>query len=86
MAMAAVRFAARRLTSQQQQAILRPAVLNRGLHRFTSTEACAANVPKVNIKVTSPYRFCFELGIWIETTDLQVAYSFIDLFIVKRIG
>lgn len=60
MAMAAVRFAARRLTGQQSQAILRSAVaneqgvVNRGgspgyaLRRFTSSEAPAANGSKIN--------------------------------------
>lgn len=56
MAMAAVRFAARRLTGQQQQAILRTAVANeqgvlsRGgaLRRFTSSEASAASGPKIS--------------------------------------
>jgi hypothetical protein len=63
MAMAAVRFAARRLTAQQPQAILRSAVaneqgvLNRGgspayaLRRFTSSEASAANAPKISTEV-----------------------------------
>jgi hypothetical protein len=61
--MAAVRFAARRLTGQQPQAILRsalanePGVLNRGgspayaLRRFTSSEASAANGPKISTEV-----------------------------------
>ncbi|KAM0851639.1 hypothetical protein ACQ4PT_052322 [Festuca glaucescens] len=61
MAMAAVRLAARRLTGQQPQAILRSAlaneqtVLNRGSspayalrRRFTSSEASAANAPKIS--------------------------------------
>ncbi|CAM0952798.1 unnamed protein product [Alopecurus aequalis] len=55
MAMAAVRIAARRLTGQQPQAILRSAVegeqglLNRGANarRFTSSEASTANGPKI---------------------------------------
>jgi hypothetical protein len=63
MAMAAVRFAARRLTGQQSQAILRSAVaneqgvVNRGgspgyaLRRFTSSEAPAANGSKINTEV-----------------------------------
>lgn len=58
--MAAVRLAARRLTGQQSQAILRSAVakehglLNRGgspahaLRRFTSSEASVANGPKIS--------------------------------------
>ncbi|CAM0952797.1 unnamed protein product [Alopecurus aequalis] len=56
MAMAAVRIAARRLTGQQPQAILRSAVegeqglLNRGANarRFTSSEASTANGPKLS--------------------------------------
>ncbi|CAM0952796.1 unnamed protein product [Alopecurus aequalis] len=56
MAMAAVRIAARRLTGQQSQAILRSAVkgeqglLNRGAYarRFTSSEASTANGPKIS--------------------------------------
>jgi hypothetical protein len=63
MAMAAVRFAARRLTDQQSQAILRSAVANEqgvlnrssspgyALRRFTSSEAPAANGSKINTEV-----------------------------------
>jgi DNA-binding GntR family transcriptional regulator len=64
MAMPAFRLAARRLTGQQPQAILRSAlaneqtVLNRGSspayalrRRFTSTEASAANAPKISTEV-----------------------------------
>jgi hypothetical protein len=57
MAMAAIRFAARRLTSQQQQPILRSVVLNRGgspayaLRQFTSSEASAAKGSKISTEV-----------------------------------
>jgi hypothetical protein len=56
--MAAIRFAARRLTSQQQQQpILRSAMLNRGgspayaLRQFTTSEASAAKGSKISTEV-----------------------------------